>query len=474
MAARDDENKPRKAIKFDPNSIGQTGLRQYGGIVTEEFLKELQGPKGAAVFREMSDNDPIVGAVVFAVSMLIRQATWSVQCVDETAEAEDAKTFVEDVLFNDMACPFADVVDEVCSMFVYGYAPMEIVWLRREDGTIGVREIALRAQPTVSRWQIDEADGTIDGLWQQPLSGPLVFIPIEKMLLFRTTKVRNNPEGRSLLRTAYRPWRNKKRIEEIEGVGVERDLAGLPVARIPGRFFDADADPDDKRVMSQWQNLVKNIRFDKQQGIVLPSDTDAKGKLLYDITLLNSGSTRAIDTSKIIDRYDKAIATSVLADFIFLGQGAVGSFALSSDKTALFATAVGGFLKSIAEVFNRHLLPRLWELNAFDPEVMPTLKPGDIETQDLAELGSFISTLAGAGMPLFPDRELENHLREEAGLPQAPEDGAEDYADTPPMPIAGPAAAMAIAEHASTLPQPEPVATGDDKKPVKKRRRKKA
>jgi hypothetical protein len=64
-----------------------------------------------------------------------------------------------------------------------------------------------------------------------------VFIPIEKMLLFRTTVQRNNPEGRSMLRTAYRPWRNKKRIEEIEGVGIERDLAGLPMARIPGKFF---------------------------------------------------------------------------------------------------------------------------------------------------------------------------------------------------------------------------------------------
>lgn len=447
----DEPDRPTK-LRFTTGSVGSTGLRAYGGLVSEEFLKELQGPKGAAVYREMSDNDPIVGAVIFAVSMLLRQSKWTVRATDEAEEAEDAKAFVEDVLFKGMSNCWEDVIDEATSMFIYGYAPMEIIWLRRDDGKIGIRGICLRAQPTISRWQIDESDGTIDGLWQQPLTGPLVFIPIEKLLLFRTTVQRNNPEGKSLLRNAYRPWRNKKRLEEVEGVGAERDLAGLPYAKIPARFFSPDADADEKATLAAWQTLVRNVRLDKQQGIVIPSDTDAQGKALYEFGLLASSGTRAVDTSKIIDRYDKAIATSVLADFIFLGQGSVGSFALSSDKTALFATAIGGFLKGIASVFNRHLLPRLWELNGFDPDLMPTLEPGDVESQNLSELAQFVTAMAGAGMALFPDRDLENHLRESAGWPQAPEE-AEDY-DTPPLPTAGPGAAMAIAEHASSLPQP--------------------
>lgn len=455
-----------KQIEFDPDAIGSTGLRQYGGLIDEEFLLELRGPKGAAVFREMSDNDATVGAVLFAISMLIRQADWDVQAADDSAEADDAKAFVEDTLFDGMSKTFADVVDEICTMFTFGYAPLEIIWKKNEDGTIGIRDLALRAQPTISRWQIDTGDGTIDGLWQQPLTGPLVFIPIEKLLLFRTTVARNNPEGKSTLRTAYRAWRNKKRIEEIEGVGLERDLAGLPIARIPGKFFDKNADAAEKRVLASYQSLVRHVRLDKKQGIVLPSDTDAKGKLLYDFSLLGPAGSRAIDTTKIVDRYDRQIATSVLADFIFLGQNAVGSFALSSDKTALFSTAVGGFLTGIQGVLNRHLLPRLWELNNFDPDMMPKLKHGDIETQDLTELAGFITSLAGAGMALFPDRDLENHVRNAAGLPEAPDEGVD--MDTPPMPIAGPQAAIQVAEHAATLPQ-QPTAPGDEKKPVKKR-----
>lgn len=454
---------PRKGeARFQPGSIGETGLRQYGGMVDEEFLTELRGAKGSKVYREMSDNDPIVGAVVFAVSMLLRQSKWSVKAVDESAEAEDGKAFVEEACFKDMAVCWEDVIDEVTTMFPYGFAPLEIIWKRRDDGKIGLQRLSLRAQPTVSRWQIDDGDGTIDGLWQQPLKGPLVFIPIEKLLLFRTTVARNNPEGRSLLRNAYRAWRNKKRIEEIEGVGLERDLAGLPLARIPGRFFDTNADANDRAIRRLWENMVRNVRLDKQQGLVIPSDTDASGKYLYDFTLLSSAGSRAIDTTKIIDRYDKAIATSVLADFIFLGQGSVGSFALSSDKTALFATAIGGFLEAVASVFNRHLLPRLWKLNGFDPAMMPTLEPGDVETPNLAEMAAFLTAVAGAGMPLFPDRELENHLRDTAGFPQGPEEGADDEYTGPPLPVAGPGAAMAVAEHGAALPQPKAAAPGGD------------
>jgi hypothetical protein len=449
----------RAPLKFDPKVIGSTGLRQYGGMVEEEFLKELKGLRGSSTYREMMDNDATVGAVLFAVSMLLRKASWEVQAADDSQEADDAKAFVEDVLFNGMTKTWEDFIDEVCSMFGYGFAPHEIIWLRRDDGKIGIKDLPLRAQPTVVRWAIDETDGgSIDGLWQQPLAGPQVFIPIEKLLLFRTTVARNNPEGRSILRTAYRSWKFKKRVEEIEGVGVERDLAGLPIAKIPGRFFASDAPPEDKAVLTSWQTLVRNVRNDKQQGIVLPSDTDTKGKPLYEFELLSSAGSRSIDTTKIVDRYDRQIATSVLADFIFLGQKAVGSFALSSDKTALFSTAIGGFLDAICSVLNKHLLVRLWKLNGFDPEMMPKLKPGDVESANLQELGGFITSLAGAGMALFPDVDLENHLRETAGLPPMPEEGI-DYT-TPPLPTAGPGAAMAVAEHATSLPQPPNGADG--------------
>ena len=425
----------KQPLEFRSDIIGSTGLRQYGGFIAEEFLPDLVGIKGARLYREMGDNDATVGAVLFAIKTLIRQSDWSVQAVDETPEAEAAKQFVEEVM-HDMTIPWSTVLNEACSMFDYGYAPMEIVWKRRggptkedstqrsaySDGKIGIRAISLRAQNTVVRWQIDPEDGSIDGFWQQPFSGAMKYIPIQKLLLFRTTDEKNNPEGRSILRSAYRAYYFKKRIEEIEAIGIERDMAGLPVAYLPSRYFRKDADAFDKAILSQWQQLVTTIRRDQKEGIVMPGDRDDKGNLMFELKLLSTAGSRTFDTSKIIDRYNRAIATSVLADFIFLGQQSVGSFALSSDKTALFATAVGAFTRVIEDTFNRHLLPRLWELNGFDPELMPQMRCGDLEKPNVGELATFIQHLVGAGAQMFPDRELENHLRAAAGLPLAPED----------------------------------------------------
>lgn len=450
-----EETQPSKLV-YSPDVLGDTGLRQYGGYIAEEFLKELRGLNGAKTYREMQDNDPIVGAVLYAISMLIRQAKWNFQACDDSIEAEDAKSFAEEV-FNDMSVPFSTVIEEACTMFTYGYAPMEIIWKKRggpdaldgssrsayKDGKIGIRNIALRAQNTIVKWVIDPADGSIDGMWQQPIARPMVMIPIEKLLIFRTTDERNNPEGRSVLRTAYRPWYFKKRIEEIEGIGVERDLAGLPVAYIPGAYFDPSADALQKQTLAAWKRLITQVRRDQQEGILLPSDRDQHGQLMFDIKLLSTGGSRTFDTSKIVDRYNRAIATSVLADFIFLGQQAVGSFALSSDKTALFATAVGAFAQKIADTFNRHLLPRLWKLNGMDLEYMPKLVPADLEKPNLGELGSFIQQLTGAGAQLFPDRDLENHLRDIAGLPPMPEEA--DDAEGDPSAVAA-----------------DPTITGDD------------
>ena len=426
--------------------LGATGLRRTAGYIDEEFLPQLRGRKAVQIYREMADNDPTVGAIIFAISMLIRRVKWTVQAADDSGKADDGKTFLEEVI-KDMTHPMSSVMSEVCSMFVYGYAPLEILWKIRggmdtndktkrskfDDGKIGIRALSLRAQPTILAWEFDEEDGEVIGLKQQPWSGTIIDIPMEKVVLFRTTDEKGNPEGRSVLRNAYRPWSLKKRIEEIEGIGIERDLAGLPVARIPLEYFDPAADAQQKATLAAWGELVKRVRRDSQEGILLPSDRDEHGQLLYDFTLLNSGGSRQVDTTRVITRYDQAIASSVLADFVLLGQKSAGSFALSDNKTELFATAMDAFLEGITDTFNRQLLPRLWKLNGMDYEMMPTLAHGDLKRQDLQALGAFISSMAGAGAPMFPDRELENHLRDIAGLPPAPEDGS----NMPDVPMPG-------------------------------------
>lgn len=61
-------------MKFD-KEYGRVGANRYGGSFFEEFLPELRGADGIKIYKEMSDNDDMIGAVLFAIKMLIRQAS---------------------------------------------------------------------------------------------------------------------------------------------------------------------------------------------------------------------------------------------------------------------------------------------------------------------------------------------------------------------------------------------------------------
>ncbi len=419
--------------RIDMSELGTTGLKRQGGIIYEEFLRELQGERGRRVFQEMADQDPVVGAFLFAVHMLMAQVERQVEPgripgadVDET-DVEAAR-FVAECL-DDMSLSWSDTLGDILSMLVYGWSYLEIVYKRRggldtddptrrslyDDGKIGWRKWSIRAQTTLDRWEFD-AYGGIQGMWQiAPPDYRPVFIPIDKALLFRTVASKGNPEGRSILRNAYRPWYFKKHIENIEGIGIERDLAGLPVAYGPPEMFQANASAEMKAVLDALKDIVVNIRRDEQEGVVFPLVYDENGNQLYRLELLSSGGTRQFDTDAIIARYDQRIAMSVMADFILLGHEGAGSYALSATKASLFKTALETWLDRIADVINTHAIPRLLRLNNMAGRCRLTFgKVGDV---DLEVLGKFIAELSGAGMPLFPSVELENYLRGRANLP---------------------------------------------------------
>jgi hypothetical protein len=422
---------PIEKAKGEFSELGVSGLIQYSGRVDEEFLKELQGAKAIKVYRQMSENDPVVGAILFAVDMLMRQVEWRVDPFDESPYAKRLAEFVESCL-DDMSLSWSETLSSILSMLVYGWSYEEIVYKRRggpdqkspkkrsryDDGLIGWRKFAIRSQDSLYKWEFDD-EGGIQGMWQQapPVYEP-VLIPIEKALLFRTASKKNSPEGVSVLRTAYRPWFYKSRIEEIEAIGIERDLAGLPVAWVPATMLSAAASADEQIALRAIKEIVSSIKRDEQEGVIMPQSFDEKGQKRFDLQLLSTGGARQFDTSAVVTRYNQSIAMSVLADFIMLGQASVGSFALGASKMDMFAMALGAWLDEVAAVFNQHAIPRLLQLNSLEVDIAPTLAHADIRRVELAEVGGYLGQLAAAGMPLFPDEDLEDYLRDVGNLPE--------------------------------------------------------
>ena len=403
----------KQRVRVLEAELGSTGLPSWGGVVADEFLRQLQGTQGIKVYREMRDNDAMVGSLLTLIDLMIRQVTWRFEPTDASQAAGRAKDLAQTSL-DQMSFTWRDTLSEILSFLVYGWAYFEIVYRKRDDGLIGWKKLAIRGQDTLVEWKFDE-EGGIQAMVQ--VAAPAykrVELPIEKSLLFRTRLERNSPLGRSILRPAFRTWFFKRRIEEIEGIGIERYMAGIPILTPPEGLDLWNAnDPDAVSKRLEAEKVVRNLRQDQHMGIVKPFG--------WVLELLTSGGRRQSDLTETINRMDSRIAMTSLAEFLLLGTQNVGSFALASSKTHLFSIATGSYLDIIADIINRHAVTRLMEVNSIPLELSPCLVHGDIETVDMNELAEVLFKLAGAGMPVFPSPDLHKYLFELMGLPQPEE-----------------------------------------------------
>lgn len=429
-----------EAAKTSPFlELGATGLKRSAGIVDEEFLPQLRGRKAVQVYKEMSENDPLVGALLFAVDRLLRNVTWNVEPAGKSKEDAEAAKLLETCM-EDMSHPWGDFISEALTCMVYGWSWHEIVYKRRSgpwtrdartrskytDDYIGWRKMPIRAQETLVRWVFDDS-GDVEAMVQMaPPNYGTTFLPIERSLLFRYRHSKGNPEGVSMLRNAYRPWYMKKRLEEFEAVGVERDLAGLPIVKVPAEFLRAKPGSEQAKIIESFKRMVKSVRRDEQEGIVFPIAYDQDTKQpLYSFELLTSGGSRTFNTDQIIRRYEERILMTVLADFILVGHQGTGSYSMHVDKTGIFRTSLNSIAQMIADTLNRFAVPRLFAINGWKPAELPKFVPDDVDSPDLNQLATFMSAMAGTGVTWFPDGDLENFIRDVARLPKLDDDEVE-------------------------------------------------
>jgi len=409
---------------------GISGLKRSGGYVYDEFHPRLYGKKAIKTYREMADNDAVCGSILWSQEAFVRQAPWNLNPEDE---GQPEAVFYRDrihEMFNDMSHTPQEMMSDVMSMVWAGYSWHEIVYkIRRgnnplpqlrskhDDGLVGVRKIEIRAQESIERWDFAD-DGGVTGAWQQAWPDfRMRHLDINKSLLFRIRANKSNPEGRSLLRNAHRSWWFLKRIQELEAIGVERDMAGLLVFEMPPEFFSRLATPKQLAAVSHWRKILQRARRGEYDGLLFPAEQDKNGVTGWKARLMQSGGRRPMDVDGIIKRLESRIALSVLGEAVLLGmQGNVGSWSLASSKTHMFAVALKAEMDAIADVFNRFLIPRIMELNNWPLAAAPRYEFGDIENDDALELINALSSAASAGI-IVPDRSIETYLRKRMGLP---------------------------------------------------------
>lgn len=417
--------------------LGYSGANtRFGQIRADEFQNELKGKQGIRKYREMRDNDATIGAVMYATEQILRDVPRIVEPSDKKNEkAVEMAKWLETV-FDDMEHSLDDHISEALSSLTFGFAIFEPVYKIRggpkfvdpkrkskhSDGHYGIRKLASRAQWTIDSFKVDEKTGEILGVNQERSALTSNFIPKNKLVHYRTTTTNNDPSGRSILRNAFKSYVYLNTMQVTEGIAVERELNGIPIIRIPSDYLADDATEDQVAIRKMAERIGRDLKFNEQGSIVLPSDVwvvedKATTHRLVDVELIASNGNRNIAIDPIIRRYQHDIARSVMAEFLMLGSSTTGSYALSKSKTDIFLRSVESYINTIYDVLNEQVVKPLWEINGFDVELMPTLKAGDVAPHDLDALGSYLRNLNGADINLTEQVDIIDALLANAELP---------------------------------------------------------
>lgn len=409
--------------------VGTTGLRRFAGEVQEEFDPNLRGLRGVRVYDEMRRNDSDVGAILFAILHVALHSTWAVEAASQAQPDLDAAEFLRQVLFEDMSHSYRDYIVDAMTSNTFGWAWHEIVFKQRlgaaqdpvsryDDGRIGIRKIALRGQETLRRWVFDEHGGIQAMIQAGPPEYKEITIPITKSVLHRTSSEKNNPEGISLLRNAYRSYFIKTNIEEIEVIGAERDMTGVLVITLPANASDPD--------FAKAKEMGERYRMDDQTYFILqkfgPEEHEGWG-----LDVVRTPGRRVVDTDKTINRCSTSIMRSMLAQFLTLGSGRSGSFALAESQRSLWQLAVNGRLDTLEDEQNLFVVPKLFALNHFPgTSGLPKVRHSDPAEIDLEKLTPFLRVLGELGGIDFTQEVIE-HLHDRAGLPPPSLDAMEKF-----------------------------------------------
>lgn len=427
----------KAATKMPTTTVGFVGLKASSGIVSEEFITNLQWPNAGKIYQEMSSNDAVIGACLYLMETLIRRANWHVVVPastdgTDTTGMDEWKIFLEQCM-NDMDQSWDSFISEVLSMLPYGFSFHEVTYKVRRgplekdkkfyskysDGKIGWRGIPIRSQATLQEWVFDDATGEAIS-FKQDISATAVKggagtieIPLDGNLLFRLTESRGNPEGRSILRRAYRSWYFKKYIEELEGIGVERNLAGIPLLQPDENtpLFD-DTRNDMKKLLTWATDLVAGLRQDTNHGVVLPFG--------WSLKLMGVEGSGNINTDTIIHRHESRMAITMLADIVLLGGDRTGSFALADTKKSLLIRSLEAIMNAICAILNSVAVPKLFIMNGMtDLTYMPKITADAIEEPSITELSLL---LRSTGLDITKNKELFNFIMRIANAPELSEE----------------------------------------------------
>lgn len=376
--------------------------------IDNEPTPELRWPDSVRVFDAMRRQDAQVASVLRAVTLPVRRTQWRVDPAG--ARDEVARLVADDIglpLVGDEAAPARTRTRDRFSwlehlrlallMLTYGHMFFEQVYRIDGDGRARLRKLAPRMPGTIGSINV-AADGGLISIKQWPATGdPVAMIPVSRLVAYVHDREAGNWFGSSLLRPAYKHWLIKDRLLRVQAQTIERNGMGVPVYEAQEGATPTDLDAGKK--------LATSVRAGSSAGAATPHG--AKLRLMgVEGTLPNA--------DPVVRYHDEQIARAVLAHFLNLGTQ-TGSWALGTTFADFFTLSLQTLAQQVADVATQHIVEDLVDVNWGEDEPAPRVVFDEIGSRREATADA-IKALLDAGA-VFPDRPLEEFLRNAYGLP---------------------------------------------------------
>jgi len=452
---------PVKPRPFE--AMGAFGTAIYGGYIVEsEKDARLSGLEKYRTYSNILANTAIVAAGVRYFLNLVGKANWRVEPADSSEEAETIAETVADVM-TDMVTPWHRVVRRAAMYRFYGFSLQEWTAKRRQDGAIGLHDIAPRPQKTIERWDVTTSGEVLGVVQRSPQTMQEIYLPRGKLIYLVDDSLDDSPQGLGLFRHIAPKAETLSRYELLEGWGFERDLRGTPIGRGPlsemAQMLTAGNLTAEQvtTLRAPIEQFVKNALKGKDTGLVLDSavyrgtgESQTPSTVpQWNVELLQGSTNSQPDMARAIERLNREMARILGVEHLLLGADSSGSFALSKDKTQSFGMIVTSTLQEIKESFEADFLTPLFDLNGWNYDLWPTMKVEQIQFRDIEQITGALADLAQSGAVLAPDDPAVNEVRDMLGLSSTPE--VEEQEDSDEMPVEG--------ENEGSLPPTEGVSS---------------
>lgn len=353
----------RSAVASRPSfrEFGGTGLKLSGGLVAGEYNPDLQGLKLYEEFDRMQRGESQVQGIELVIGLPVKSVSYEVRPhrAGEPIDLEIAER-LHDNLFSGMTSPWGSVITEAIEAVMIGMNFLEKVWEVRDGATL-LQKLAPRHPATIKELQLD-ANGGLQGIVQR-LTNPVTRqsedrpIEIDALLRFSFREKRGDISGRPLLRPIRTAWFFKQALLKIGGIGLERFAIPSLWGQLPSGYTASDK--------QEYAALLESVRVAARGYGLLPPG--------YEKPQLLEGGQRLPDILRWIQYLDQLMARGALAQFLNLGSGDTGSFALSDSHVELFLLALEDIANWICEIISRYLIPQWVGFNYVGFNRFPTL-----------------------------------------------------------------------------------------------------